>query len=148
MAKRKKTKKKIDAAVISRAKKVGLTDDRIALYPNTESLKTALDGMSPQTNPDARVKPGVIPEPKVYDKGMPDKFEIESKLETRLMSLNRNQFDENNLQAKLRWINRKYGVQMPVKIVKSMTFKPVNAKNEQNQNTKVLVTKFEIFLKG
>jgi len=154
MAKRKKTKKVtkkkvlVDPKVIARAKKIGMRDDRIALFQNTESLVEYLNGISPQSDPDAKVKAGVLPPAKKYDKGMPNKFEIESKLETSQLSRNRAQFDESNLQAELRRINRKYGAHKLDKVVRTVMYKAVHVKNKLKQTVKVLVTKFEIYFEG
>jgi len=137
----------LNKAFIARAKKLGVTDDKIAMYPDSDSLKQFLDMISPQTNPDAKVKAGVLPEPKVYDKGMPDIFELESKLNI-MEPKNRVQFDEANLQAELRRINRKYGAQKPVRITSDKSFNITRDKNKLNQGIKVVVTKFKIFFKG
>ena len=135
-------------ALYDRARKIGMSAEMIATYPDEDALKKACDGISPQTNPDARPKEGVIPPPKVYDK-MPDKFEFDSKLEAKFITQNRASFDENNLKAKLRRINRRYGAQKPVKIVKTVTFKPVKGIDEKTRlSCRFLVTHFEIFMKG
>lgn len=138
-----------DPALIKRAKKIGLNKDQIASYPDAESLKKALDGMSPQTNPDARVKPSTPPKPVVHAEKMPKekKFEIDSKFEQKFISQSRVQFDEANLQAEFRRINRKYGVQVPVKIIKTTTFKPVSGLNENKITVKFLITHYVIFFK-
>lgn len=149
IAKKKTAKSSLDPDLVKRAKKIGLTDNQIASYPDAESLKKALDGMSPQTNPDARVKPGKPPKPVVHTEKMPKekKFEIDSKFEQKFISQSRAQFDENTLQAELRRINRKYGAQEPVKIVKTTTFKPVSGLNENKITVKFLITHFEVYFK-
>ena len=47
-----------------RARKIGMSEEMIATYPDEASLKSACDRISPQTNPDARVK---IAKPKQKD---------------------------------------------------------------------------------
>jgi hypothetical protein len=137
----------VDTQLIERAKKIGLSDNQIESYPDVESLKKALDGMSPKTNPDARVKPGTPPTPKVHTEKIPDKVEIDSKFEAKFTSQSRSQFDENSLQAELRRINRKYGAHAPVKIIKTVTFKPVSGLNENKITVNFLITHFVIFFK-
>ena len=119
----------------------------IAVYPDAESLKKACDGISPRTNPDARVKEGKIPPPVKYTDKMPDKFEFESAMEEKFLSASRAQFDENNLQLELRKINRKYGAQKPVRITKDMNCNAVKGKNKDKQMARMLITKFTIFMK-
>lgn len=130
-----------------RARKIGMSDAMIASYPDALALKRACDKISPKTNPDFRAQPGKVPEPVVYDK-MPDKFEIDSKLECKFISQNRAQFDEANLQAELRRINRKYGPQKPVRTVRTMSFKAVKGIDEKTKlSVKFFVTHYEIFMK-
>ncbi len=135
------------AELIKRAKKIGMSPEMIAVYPDAESLKKACDGISPRTNPDARIKEGIIPPPVEHPDKMPDKFEFESAMEEKFHSANRAQFDENNLQLELRRINRKYGAQKPVKIVKTVNCNSVQGKNKDKQTAKMLITKFEILMK-
>jgi len=130
-----------------RARKIGMSDAMIATYTDEVALKKACDGISPRSNPDAEPKQVNIPEPVVIKEEMPDKFEFESRLEYKSMMRNRDQFDRNNLQLELRKINRKWGEQKPVKIVKTTTFKPVKGINEDKIASKFLITRFEIFLK-
>ena len=128
-------------------KKVGLTDEQIANYYDAESLKKALDRMSPGTNADAIVKAVVPPQVKEAPKTgeRPDMIEVVSQLETGFIMPNRLQYDENNFAAELRGINRKYGAKEPVKIVKTINLKPVAGKNVYHQNCKFLVTTYKIF---
>lgn len=136
------------AELYARAKnKAGMSDEMMAAYPHAESLKAACDAIHPQSNPDAFPKRGSAPLPVKYEDNMPDKFEIDSMMEAKFISQNRVQFDENNLKAELRRINRKYGAHKPVKIVKTTTFNQVNGKNADRVACKVLVTHYEIFFK-
>jgi hypothetical protein len=132
----------------NRARKIGLADDQLKGYPDEVAVKAACDRMSPGSNPDGKVKAVVLPkvEPTVGE-GMPDKFEFESKMETEFVMGSRSQFDENNLRAELRRINRKYGPQKPVRIDSSRSFKAVKGKNAEHRNCKFLVTTYEIFMK-
>jgi hypothetical protein len=70
---------------------------------------------------------------------MPDKFEFESRMEYKPMMGNRPQFDEQNLQAELRRIRRRYGNVEPVKVVKTATFTPVKGINEDRLAARTLV---------
>jgi hypothetical protein len=133
--------------LIRAKKKVGMSDIQIANYKTPEELKQFLDSVSPQTNPDAKAKRSKPPKQKQHTERMPDKFEFDSKLEVRLIGVNRTQFDENNLQLELRKINRKYGAQMPVKVVKTVNYGVVNDVNKEKQRAKMLITHFEIFMK-
>lgn len=132
-----------------RARKIGLTDDQLKAYPDAVAVKAACDRMSPGSNPDAKVKAVVPPKAKLVEGGeaVPDMIEFESKMETSFMMGNRSSFDENNLRARLRKINRRYGTQHPVKIVKTTNFKQIKGKNEQHQNCKFYVTTYKIYLK-
>lgn len=127
--------------------KAGMSDEMMASYPDAESLKAACDAIHPQSNLDAFPKRGSAPKPVKYKDKMPNKFEIDSKIEAKFISRNRVQFDEANLQAELRRINRKYGAHKPVKIVKTTKFNQVNGKNADRVACKVLVTKYEIYFK-
>lgn len=129
-----------------RAKKAGVTKEQMDSFPDDEARKAYLDRVSPQTNPDARPKEGT-PKPAQQFEPMPDKFEFDSKLEAQFIMTNRIQFDENNMQAKLREINRKYGPGKPVKIVKTMTFKPVKGVTKDKLSAKFLITHFVVFMK-
>ena len=125
--------------LIKRAEEYGLSKEQIGKYPDENSLTQFLDAKCPKSNPVLRPEQIIAPDvPKIKEE-VPDKFEIESKLENKFIVRSRLHFDEDNLQAELRRINRKYGTQSPVKIVKTMTFKP----DKENK----LVTKFEIFIK-
>ena len=135
---KKTAKSSLDPALIKRAKKIGLTKEQIATFTDSAALKAYLDGISPQTNPDAKRKPGTPPKPIIHPDPMPEKFEFESRMEAKFISQSRTQFDENALQAKLREINRKYGPGKPVKVVKTVFNKPKSG---------MLTTKFEIFMK-
>jgi len=119
-------------------KKIGMSDAMIASYPSAEALKQACDGMHPKSNPDARIKEGKRSEPVKFDENRPDKFTLESVMETKFAMQNRLHFDEGNLQALLRNINRQYGEQKPVRIIKDMNLVP---------KKRELVTKFEIYFK-
>lgn len=134
----KKTESKLAPALIKRAKKVGLNKQQIANFTDSVKLKNYLDGISPQTNPDAKTKPGMPPKPVIHPEPMPAKFEFETKMESKFISQSRTQFDENSLQAKLRENNRKYGPGLPVKVVKTVINKPVKG---------MLTTKFEVFMR-
>ena len=135
---KKTAKSSLDPTLIKRAKKIGLKKEQIATFSDSVALKAYLDGISPQTNPDAKMRPGTPPKPVVHSEPMPEKFEFESKMENKFISQNRTQFDENALQAKFREINRKYGPGQPVKVVKTVFNKSVKG---------MLITKFEIFMK-
>lgn len=128
-------------------KKVGLTDVQIATYRTPELLKKFLDGVSPKTNPDARPKISKPAKPKQFDENRPDKFEFESRMEAKFLTMNRPQFDEATLQQELRKINRRYGAQKPVRILKDVNCKPVKGKNKDKQTANMLVTKFTVFMK-
>ena len=94
--------------------------------------------MHSKSDPDARIKEGKPPVHPKFEENMPDSFTLESVIEAKFVQKNRSQFDESNLQAFLRNINRRYGAQKPVRIVKDISF--VAKKYE-------LVTKFTIFFK-
>ena len=126
-------------------KQVGLSDELIARYTDGTKFKQYLNGISPKTNPDLRVKAVKIPKPVQLEDNMPDKFEFESKLEVKFLGQNRAQFDEQKLQEKLRAINRKYGAQKPVRIIKDMDCIPVDGFNKLKQNAKLLITKIVIY---
>ncbi len=126
-------------------KQVGLSDELIARYTDGTKFKQYLNGISPKTNPDLRVKAVKIPKPVQLEDNMPDKFEFESKLEVKFLGQNRAQFDEQKLQEKLRAINRKYGAQKPVRIIKEMDCIPVDGFNKLKQNAKLLITKIVIY---
>lgn len=143
---RKKTSKKKLNPLYKRAKKAGVTKAQMDSFPDEEARKAFLDRVSPSTNPDARPKEGT-PKPAPQFEPMPEKFEFESKLEARFITQNRAQFDENTLQTKLREINRKYGPQKPVKIIKTMTFKPVKGVTKDKLSAKFLITHFVVFMK-
>lgn len=129
------------------SKKAGMSDEMIATYPDAESLKRACDKISPRTNPDARPGEGVVPPPVKYEDNRPDVFEFDSKMEAKFISQNRAQFDENELQLKLREINRRYGPQKLVKIIKTTTFKPVKGITKDKLSAMFLVTHYEVHFK-
>ena len=130
---------RIPQDLIDRAKKkIGMSDEMINSFPDAESLKRYCDGIHPKSNPDARMKEGEQPERKNFEDNMPDTFTLESVLNAEYFHGNREQFDRNNLQEFLRSINRKYGVQKPVRIVKDENF--VAKKYE-------LLTNFTIYFK-
>lgn len=123
----------------TRARKtIGMTDVQIRRYPDTEALKQALNGMHPNSNPDARVTEGKPPKNPIFEDNMPDSFTLESVLEARLISTNREHFDRNTLEAFLRQVNRRYGIHKPVRILQDRSFKVVKRE---------LVTKFNIYFK-
>lgn len=136
------------AELVERARKIGMSPEMIATFPDETSLKNGCDRISPQTNPDYRPKQGVVPKTVTMPDIMPDKFEFESRLECKFMMRDRRQFDESNLQAELRRINRKYGAQKPVKIVKTVTFDRRRGVNDDRIAADFFVTHFEIFMKG
>ena len=119
-------------------KKVGLSDERISSFTDAESLKQFLDGIHPNSNPDARVTQGKPPEPAKFEENMPDSFTLESILEAKFISTNRDHFDNKNLQDFLLRINRRYGTQHPVRILMDRSFV---VKNRE------LLTKYTIFYK-
>lgn len=130
---------KYGEALYDRCRKViGLTDVQISAHPDAESLKQYANGIHPKSNPDARVKEGVRPEPPKFAENMPDKFELESVLEAKFIKSNRDHFDRSNLQGLLRRINRKYGNHDPVRIVTDQSCKVVKRE---------LITKFTIIYK-
>jgi len=131
-----------------RAAKIGMSPEMIETYPDAESLKKACDKISPSSNKAGRAKYGPLPKPVQHPEPCPDKFEIESRLETRLSSTNREQHDEVNLQSKLRWINCKYGAQKPERIIRDASNIPVDGKDRVGRNAKVFVTKYTIIMKG
>jgi len=138
--------REIPLSLFERArKKVGMTNEVIATYPDAKSLKEVCDKIHPKSNPDAYPKRGSAPKPVIYTEKVPDKIEIDSNMEAKFISRNRAQFDEQNLQAELRRINRKYGSQNPVKIVKTTTFNQVRGRNADRVACKVLVTHYEIY---
>lgn len=148
MAKKTSKKKtnKFPKELYDRARKIGLAPEVIAAMPSAEALKAKCDTISPRTNPDAKPQKGEVPEPKDNGK-IPANFEFESMLEARLLSCNRQQFDEANLQAELRKMNRKYGTHKPVRILRDECSKPVRGKNKVGQNAKMYVTKFTVIYK-
>ena len=137
----------IEKELKKRCKKVGLTKDQVNVFVDAAALVAHLDRISPETNPAARPQAGETPKPKTKKSKVPAKVEFESKLEVSRSTVNRAQFDENNLQAKLREVNRKYGTHHPVKIDSSTSFEPVDGKNKFQQNTKFYVTSYTIFYK-
>lgn len=129
----------IPRALYKRAsKKIGLTDVQISSYPDAESLKQALDGMHPQSNPDARISQGKPPKIRNFEDNMPDSFELESVIEAKFIKANRDNYDRGNLESFLCRVNRKYGVQKPVRIVQDRSFKVVKRE---------LVTSYVIYYK-
>lgn len=148
MAKKTSKKKtsKFPKELYDRALKIGLAKEVIEAFPDAETLKAKCDAISPRTNPDAKPKEGDVPEPKDYSK-VPDQFEFESRLEARLLSCNRRQFDEANLQAELRKMNRKYGSHKPVRVLRDECGEPIKGKNKVGQNAKMYVTKFTVIYK-
>lgn len=103
-----------------------MSDAQIASYSSAEALRQAANGMHPRSNVDARVKEGETPEPVKFDENLPDSYVLESILEAKFIKTNRDHFDRGNLQACLRRINRRYGPQIPVRIVQNMSMVSVN----------------------
>ena len=129
-------------------KKVGLDDSQIVAFPNVAALKKFCDKAHPASNPDALPKAAVIPppEPKAVDE-RPNKIEFDSKLEAQFVTMNRASFDNNTLQAEMRKVNRKYGVQKPVRITTDQAQKPVDGKNERGISVKHLITHYVVYYK-
>ena len=140
-------KLKFGKVLVDRCKKVGLPFEQVNAFTDVEALKQYLDGLSPQTNPDAKVKEGKTPEPPVQSDDLPDKIEFESKMEAGFTHSNREYFDRGTLQAKLRLMNRKYGAAKPVRIVTDAACEPVRDKNEKGQTARMFITKFTVYYK-
>ena len=117
-------------------KKIGMSDEMIAGFPDAESLKRYCDGIHSKSNPDARMKEGEPLKQKQFENNMPKVFTLESVMNADWVQRNREQFDRENLQEFLRSINRKYGTQRAARIIKDENF--VAKKYE-------LVTKFTIY---
>ncbi len=142
-----RTKLNIPQALYDRARKqIGMSVEKIASYPDAKSLKAYCDKVSPRTNMDARPKRGKVsvPERKIAPI-VPDKFEFDSKMEVSKFQ-NRTQFDNANLQAELRRINRVHEAQ-PVRIITDSGMKPVQGKNKFGQSARLLVTHYTIIMK-
>ena len=120
------------------SKKIGMTDAMIASYPDADALLKACNGMHSKSNPDARIKEGVPPVGVKFEEDRPDVMTLESILKAAFVQQNRGMFDETNLQSFLRNVNRRYGAQKPLRIVKDMSL--VAVKHE-------LVTKYTIYFK-
>ena len=120
------------------SKKIGMTDAMIASYPDADALLKACNGMHSKSNPDARTKEGVPPVGVKFEEDRPDVMTLESILKAAFVQQNRGMFDETNLQAFLRNVNRRYGAQKPLRIVKDMSL--VAKKHE-------LVTQYMIYFK-
>jgi len=120
------------------SKNIGMTDEMIASYPDAESLLKACNGMHKQSNPDARIKESVPPVGVKFKDNMLNVLTLESVLEAQFVQTNRVMFDESNLQSFLRNINRKYGTQKPLRIVKDMSLVV---------KSRELVTKYTIYFK-
>lgn len=147
MAKKKSKQKTASNLLIQRAKKIGLSDEQIATYPDAESLKRKCDEISPRTNPDAQPKRGKIPAPAKYDDSLPDVIEFDSKLEAKFITANRAQFDEASLKDKLMFLNRKYGPCEPVSIEKVVDRKPVDGITKHKLAAKFLVTHYKLIMR-
>jgi len=130
-----------------RAKKVGFTDRQIEQFANDDILNATCDSVSPQTNPDARPKRGIVPEKKDRPDDMPDQFDFVSELECRQSTTNRAQFDRDNLNAELRRINRRYGSYEPTAIERDASKTPIDGKDKHGRDAKLLVTKYTIYYK-
>ncbi len=127
-------------------KKVGLDDSQIAAFPNATALKKFCDKTHLASNPDARPEVGATPPPKaVLDP--PDKIEFDSKLEAQFVTMNRASFDNNTLQAEMRKVNRKYGVQKPVRITTDQAMKAVDGKSDRDISVKYLITHYVVYYK-
>lgn len=119
-------------------KEIGMSDAQIASYSSEDALLQAANGMHPKSNVDARIKEGTPPKNIIFEENMPDSFTLESVLEAKFISTNRDHFDRGNLQAFLRRINRRYGPFEPVRIIQDRSFKVVKRE---------LITKYTIFFK-
>lgn len=73
----------------------------------------------------------------------PTEVVFTSKLPLRT-SRNRNSFDEDSLQAKLRYMNRTYGARKPKRIIRTTNMKPVQDTDEHGMRALMLVTDFII----
>ncbi|KKN04867.1 hypothetical protein LCGC14_1092950 [marine sediment metagenome] len=137
----------ISDEVYKRARRtIGMRNEQIAAYGSEVSLVAAMNRMHPKSNPEARVKAVEVPEQPRVEDNMPDKIEFESKMEARSMA-NRTHFDEQNLQAELRKINRQYDTHDPVRIVTDKSFKPINGKDKKGRSEKQLITKYTVYYK-
>ena len=144
---RTRDKQEIPAGLYDRArKKIGMGLVQIKQFKDAASLKIYCDSLSPQTNPDARPKKGKVTEPPKVDDSMPDRFEIDSNMETNVIR-NRAQFDEANKQEELCRIRRIYGRVDPVMIISDSCMVPVMGKNKLKQNARLLVTHYTIIMK-
>ena len=137
-------KNKIDPKLIKRAKNIGMGPQQIASFKTDKDLKAKCDRISPNTDPDRKVKKGVIKPGTHVKVDIPDVFELDSSMEFSRYT-NRTHFDECSLQAELRRVNGVYGTHIPVRIVKDQSNKPVQGKNKLGQNAKMLVTHFTIY---
>ena len=146
MAKKKSKKKKsiFPKELVNRARKIGLSTEMIETYPNAIALKAKCDSISPKTNPAARPKTVSSPGPAMHPEQVPDKYEFTSYLEAQFFGISREQHDNQELQAALRLVNRKYGASEPVKTRKTETCKPVSV---EGKDGKYLVTEYVIFYK-
>ncbi len=129
-----------------RAKKIGVRKEQLDSFPDDAARKAFLDKISPKTNPDARPKSSDSVKTTTVFPDMPDKFKFVSKMEAQFVSQNRAQFDENELQAELRRIRRRYGSCDPVKIIMTKVFKPVDGVTKDKVQAKLLITGYEIFM--
>ncbi len=137
----------VPEALFERAKKkLGLDNSRIVAFPNAAALKKFCDKAHPASNPDALPERGDTPPPKAVLQ-VPDKIEFDSKLEAQFVTMNRASFDNNTLQAEMRKVNRKYGVQKPVRITTDQAMKPVDGKNERGISVKYLITHYVVYYK-
>jgi hypothetical protein len=128
---------------------VGLDDSRIAVFEDATALKKYCDKRHPASNPDAKPNQPDLPSPppKVAET-VPDKIEFDSKLEAKFIMQDRLSFDEENLKAKLREVNRRFGKTIePVKVVKTVTFDQQPGKTKQGLAAKFLVTQFVVYYK-
>ncbi len=122
------------------SKVIGMSDEMIKSYPDVESLKRSANGMHSKSDPDARVKEGVRPEPPKFPEMLKDVFTLESVLEAKFIKTNREHYDRGNLQQFLLLINRRYGTQKPIRIVEDKSLVP---------KKRELVTHYTIyFMKG
>lgn len=122
-----------------RAKRLGVNEAVIASYSTSKALKAYLDSISPTTNPDAFPKQ-TAPVNKAGEKTepIPATVEFDSEMESQWIMQDRSQFDEANLQSKLREMNRGYGAHKPIRIV--MDRDMVDVMGVKHDITKVLIT--------
>ncbi len=145
-ANKKKNTKGFPTDLYKRARRAGMGEEQIASFATAEDLKAKCDRISPNTNPDSKVKKGVVKKGTHVKVDMADVFEVDSSMEASKYA-SRMHFDNGNLQAELRRVNRIYGTHIPVRILMDQSNKPVQGKNKLGQNAKMMVTHFTIYYK-